>query len=164
MMSTAASSHFLSWNVSSGVNSQRGLLLIKTHTGSWVFVFIALCARKVLVFHISKRFGVPFSFLQTTYLTGIWMYAVNITHIIPRNSKQTRLICCMQFANNPQDHSHSQRNVYSAHMNSTFKLKLASAVSLTLQVRHSSSNTVADWSNAAGPSLKTTAGRWAGVS
>lgn len=49
-------------------------------------------------------------------------------------------------------------------MNCAFKLKLASAVSLTLQVRHSSSNTVADWSDAAGPSLKTTAGRGAGVS
>ena len=49
-------------------------------------------------------------------------------------------------------------------MNCTFKLKLASAASLTLQVRHSSSNTVADWSGAAGPSLKTTAGTGAGVS
>lgn len=49
-------------------------------------------------------------------------------------------------------------------MNCTFKLKLASAVSLTLQVRHSSSNTAADWSDAAGPSLETTAGRGAGAS
>lgn len=51
-----------------------------------------------------------------------------------------------------------------AHMNCTFKLKLASAASLTLQVQHSSSNTAADWSDAAGPSPKTTAGRGAGVS
>lgn len=49
-------------------------------------------------------------------------------------------------------------------MYTTFKLKLASAVSLTLQVRHSSSNTAADWSDVAGPSLKTTAGRGVGVS
>ena len=44
------------------------------------------------------------------------------------------------------------------------QLKLASAASLTLQVRHSSSNTAADWSGAAGPSPETTAGTGGGAS
>lgn len=84
-----------------------------------------------------------------------------------------RLVRCMQFTNNPQDDTDideikhwGEKNVYHerAYVSSTFKLRLASAVSLTLQVRHSSSNTVADWSDAAGPSLTTTAGKGVGVS
>lgn len=74
----------------------------------------------------------------------------------------------MQFTNNPQGDvtemrsSFERRSEHSCTVHSNFKL--ASAVSLTLQVRHSSSNTVADWSGAAGPSLKKTADRGAGVS
>jgi len=49
-------------------------------------------------------------------------------------------------------------------MNCTDRLKQATAELLTLQVRHSSSNTAADLSDAAGPSLRMTAGREAGVS
>lgn len=79
---------------------------------------------------------------------------------------------CVRFINNPQYAFEisefklcgRMKKVYEHTQSVQSNLKLASAVSLTLQVRHSSSNTAADWSGAVGPSPGMTADRVAEVS
>lgn len=104
---------------------------------------------------------------RSLWLAASLTAAEQMTSLIV-NSKHVRTVrllpdtcrtCCMPSADHPQDDFLRRVN-----MKRAFKVKLDSAGSLTLQGRHSNSNTVADWSDAADPSLTTTAGKGAGVS